>query len=104
MNSRNKGARGEREWAKVLTDAGFPAIRGVQHSGGPDSPDVICNKLPFHWEVKRVQRLVLEVAMAQAINDAGKKNIPAVAHRKNRQDWLVTMRASDLLKLLRRIY
>src|ERR1700678_209079 len=56
INSRNKGAGGEREFAKVLTDAGFKAERGQQHSGGKDSPDVRCEGLTnVHFEVKRVQ-------------------------------------------------
>ena len=40
--------------------------------------------------------------MDQAVRDseaAGKKDIPIVAHRKNRTGWLVTMRAEDWFKL-----
>jgi len=37
--------------------------------------------------------------MAQAVGDAGGKT-PVVAHKRNRGDWLVTMRADDWLKLL----
>ena len=40
-NSRRKGARGELELAAKFTDAGFPARRGQQPAGGPDSPDVV---------------------------------------------------------------
>jgi hypothetical protein len=96
MNSREKGKRGERRWRDVLRDAGFQkAHRGVQYSGGSDSPDVACPELPgIHFE--NIWR-----AMAQSIADAGDKKIPVVAHTRNRSGWLVTMRAEDWLALIR---
>ncbi len=102
VNSRSKGCRGEREWRDVLNAAGFlGAKRGQQHSGGTDSPDVICESMPeFHPEVKRTETLSLYVAMEQAINDAGTK-IPYVAHRRNGKDWLVCMLGQDWLNLVR---
>ena len=99
VNSRQKGARGEREWAAVLRNWGYAARRGQQFSGSPDSPDVVTD-CPFHFEVKRVQALNLDKAMRQAINDAG-DDMPAVAHRKNQGEWLVTMRALDFFNILR---
>jgi Holliday junction resolvase len=100
-NSRSKGARGEREGRDQLRDAGFEARRGQQHAGGPDSPDVVCPDLPgIHFEVKRVENLNLHKAMGQAIRDAA-DCIPVVAHRRNRGDWMVTMRAQDWFSLLR---
>lgn len=98
-NSKAKGGRGEREWAQVLRDAGLVAYRGQQFSGGVDSPDVVCESLPsIHFEVKRVERLNIHDAMFQAVRDCAHK-MPVVAHRKNKQSWLVTMRASDWLEL-----
>jgi hypothetical protein len=41
--------------------------------------------------------------MAKAIEDAGDQ-VPYVAHRRNRGDWLVTVRASDLKKLTEAIH
>ena len=103
MNSREKGKRGERRWRDVLRDAGFQkAHRGVQYSGGSDSPDVACPELPgIHFEVKAVEALNIWRAMAQSIADAGAKKIPVVAHTRNRSGWLVTMRAEDWLALIR---
>lgn len=98
MNSRQKGKRGEREWAKVLTDMGFRARRGVQFSGGEDSPDVVGGFPGTHAEVKRVEQLNLHAASDQASRDAGAKKVPYVAHRKNGQPWLVTVKAEDLLR------
>jgi Holliday junction resolvase len=101
MNSRDKGKRGEREWAEYLTQMGFPARRGQQFKGGPDSPDVICDSLPrWHWEVKRTERLQIYKAMAQAEEERPKDATSAVAHRNNRGEWLVVLRAADFLRLL----
>lgn len=103
--SRTKGAVGEREWAAVLTAAGYPAHRGRQYSGGADSPDVCCDAMAdVHWEVKRTERLSVYKAMQQAIADAGDGEWPAVAHRSNGNEWLVVMRASDWLELYRRTH
>lgn len=67
MNSRAKGQRGERELADFITAAGFPARRGQQFAGGPDSPDVVCPGLPFHIEAKRTERLNPDAAAFLAI-------------------------------------
>ena len=96
INSRAKGARGEREWAKWLRDnLGIDARRGQQFTGSPDSPDVIGLE-GTHAEVKRVQKLHISNAMAQAIRDSG-DNLLYVAHRKNGEEWLITIQARDVL-------
>jgi hypothetical protein len=100
MNSCQKGKRGERAWRDELIAHGYQARRGRQYSGSCESPDVVCPDLPgFHFEVKTVERLRVHEAMAQAVNDAGQK-IPVVAHKRNRGQWLMTMRADDWFKLL----
>lgn len=102
-NSRQKGARGERQWAAKLSAEGFPARRGQQFSGSKDSPDVVCPALAhLHCEVKLTERLQLYDAMEQAIRDAGDKT-PYVAHRRNNHDWLVIMRADDWLEQQREL-
>ena len=101
MNSRNKGKRGERQWRDELRDNGYPARRGQQFSGSPDSPDVICEGLPWaHFEVKFVEHLNISSAMAQARRDAGGK-AAFLAHRRNHCPWLVTMDAERFYRLLR---
>lgn len=103
MNSNQKGKRGEREWRDVLRAAGFDARRGQQYAGGTDSPDVICPELDaFHFEVKRVEKLNIENAVAQAVVD-GVGKTPIVAHKRNRGDWLVTLHASDWLAMVRQL-
>ena len=99
MNSREKGKRGELEWARVCRDHGYDCRRTAQYCGkNGDASDVV--GLPgIHQEVKRVERLDLECAMAQAVRDHKDGLIPIVAHRKNNCGWLVTMRAEDWFSL-----
>lgn len=95
LNSRQKGAQGEREFSKFATDRGYSAHRGRQFSGSSDSPDIKFIDLKgIHVEVKRVQALNIENAMQQAIRDAG-SSIPVVAHRRNGEQWKITLSASD---------
>ena len=89
INSRTKGAVGEREFAKLLRKHGYEAERGCQHSGGKDSPDVKTNMKGIHWEVKRTERLHLHDAIEQSQRDAGEDEMAVVAYRKNRSDWMV---------------
>ena len=64
MNSREKGKRGERQWRDELRANGYGARRGQQFSGSAESPDVVCEGLPWiHFEVKAVERLNIEEAM-----------------------------------------
>jgi hypothetical protein len=102
MNSREKGKRGERQWRDELRANGYAARRGQQFSGSPDSPDVICDGLPWaHFEVKLVERLDIYAAMDQARRDCGGR-AAFVAHRRNYWPWLVTMEAERFYRLLRR--
>jgi len=100
MNSREKGAKGERELARVLRGYGWDCRRGQQYSGAAGDADVA--GLPgLHIECKRVERLDLEGAVAQAVRDARAGEKPAVMHRKNRGAWLVTMRLEDWVEIYR---
>ena len=100
MNSRAKGAGGERELAKKLREYGYDCRRGQQYSGANGDADVV--GLPgIHIECKRVERLNLEDAMAQARRDARAEEIPVVMHRKTRSPWLVTMTLEDWIEIYR---
>lgn len=97
--SQRKGAEGERELAALLREQGFRIQRGGSLSFGT-APDLV--GLPgVHMEVKRVERLNLSQAMAQAVRDSERfqDGAPAVFHRRNREPWLVTMRLPDWLEL-----
>ena len=98
MNSRQKGARGERELAKVLRQYGYNSRRGQQYSGASGDADVV--GLPgIHIECKRVERLNIHNAMDQAKRDRRENEIPAVFHRKNSCEWLVTLTLDDFIKI-----
>lgn len=104
MNSKQKGKRGELEWSHFCKEQGFDTRRTAQYCGNTgDASDVV--GLPgIHQEVKRVEKLNVQEAIEQAIRDSnaeGKENIPIVAHRRDRKEWLVTMRAEDWFKLYR---
>lgn len=101
MNSRDKGKRGELEFAAWLRERGVEARRGIQFRGGADSPDVVSDLSAVHWEVKRVERGSFYSWLAQAQRDAGSK-LPVVAHRRNRGDWIAILPLEALLPLLPR--
>ena len=99
MNSKRKGSAGERELCEYLTAAGYPARRNEQrYIGGFNNPDVSAEGLEqLHIECKRVEKLNINEAMRQAIADSAEKT-PVVMHRRNREQWLITMRLDDYLK------
>jgi len=49
---------------------------------------------------RRVERLRIQEAMQQAIDDAGQCKVPVVAHKANRRPWLAILRLDDLLELM----
>ena len=101
VNSRNKGACGEREGAALLRAFGFPAHRGRQYSGGPESPDIVSPTLPIHWELKRGKAFRPENALAQAERDSADTDvIPVALCRYDRGQWFVSLRAGWFLELL----
>jgi len=98
LNSRNKGAAGERELAGKLRKYGYECRRGQQYCGSNGDADVV--GLPgIHIECKRVEKLNLYDALDQSVRDAKENEMPAVFHKKNRRDWLVTMRIEDFMKI-----
>lgn len=101
-NGKRKGKNGELEFARLCRDEGFDARRTAQYCGKTgDAADVI--GLPgVHVEVKRVERLNIDDAMAQARRDSQKSGrVPIVAHRKNNCEWLITMTAADWFEMFR---
>ena len=102
-NSRQKGARGERELAGILKSYGYAARRGQQYCGANGDADVV--GLPgIHIEVKRVERLNIDKAVNQAVYDSKEGELAAVFHRKNKGYWNVTMPFEDWIKLYERRY
>lgn len=97
---REKGKRGEREFASLCRSYGYQARRGQQYAGANGDADVV--GLPgIHVEVKRVERLDLLGAMSQSKAEAKEDELPIVAHRRNNAGWLITMAAEDWFLLYR---
>ena len=97
INSRDKGKRNELLVAHFFQKYGFDARRGQQFSGIHGDADVV--GVPYlHLEVKAVQKLNLDKAMEQSERDAREGEIPVVVHRKDRQDWRITLSLSDFMK------
>lgn len=102
INSKQKGARYERELASKLKEYGYDTRRTAQYCGNTgDASDVV--GLPgIHIEAKHQEKICIYDWMAQAIHDSaenGKGNLPAVFFRKNNADTLVCMRLNDWMNL-----
>lgn len=102
INSRAKGAKGERELANLISDRGYKCIRGQQRSG-LEQADVIGLDY-IHIECKRVENLNLDKAMEQSKRDSKIGEIPTVFHRKNNKKWKVTLEFEDFMTLYDRYY
>lgn len=112
MNSKQKGARGERELAKVLREYGFEAERTQQYCGNTEeSADL--RGLPYiHIECKRVEKLNIDDAMEQASddmiaafhNEGEEHKLPAVFHRRNGKKWKVTMYIDEWMMLYKEYF
>ncbi len=101
-SQREKGCRGERLWRDVCRAVGFEQVeRGGQlYQTGREIAD--CIGLPYiHQEVKFQERLNLRAAMEQSERDTAPGELPILAHKTSRKEWLVTMRGRDFLKLYR---
>lgn len=97
-NGKRKGKEGELELARKLKEYGYDAKRSVQYNGKDGQADVIGLK-DIHVEVKRVEKLNIYDAIAQAKRDAKNGDKPTVFHRKNRCNWLVTMELDSFMEL-----
>ena len=88
INSRAKGAVGERELVQELLRRGVMCHRSVQYCGRNGDADIVCDGLNLHIEVKRTEKLRLAEAVAQASRDARSKPW-IIIHRQSRGPWLV---------------
>ena len=99
---RDKGARGEILWRNECRKNGFENVhRGCQlYQKGSEIADVV--GLPgLHQEIKFVERLNVRAAMEQSERDAAPGELPILAHKTSRKEWLVTLRAGDFFKMYR---
>lgn len=105
INSRAKGARFERTLASKFREYGYTdARRAAQYCGNTGQAADVVNLPGIHVEAKACEQMRLYEWMAQAKRDAeagGKGNLPAVFHKKNHAEILVTMRLEDWFNLYR---
>lgn len=102
INSKQKGARFERSLASKFRDYGYDARRTAQYCGNTgDASDVV--GLPgLHIEAKHQEQMRLYEWMSQAKRDSeGTGKLPAVFHKKNNAEILVTMTLDDFMNLYR---
>jgi Holliday junction resolvase len=105
VNSKQKGARFERLLASKFRECGYAdSRRTAQYCGNTgDASDVV--GLPgLHIEAKHQETMRLYDWVDQAKRDAkanGKGNLPAVFHKKNNAEILVTMPFDDFMRLYR---
>jgi hypothetical protein len=89
INSRQKGAAGERELSSKLKEYGYDTRRGQQYCGIGQA-DVIGVK-GIHLEIKRQERVQDEQWLKQSERDA-KNEIPVVMYRRNHEQWKILIR------------
>ncbi len=92
---RDKGARGERELARILSDKlGEEVVRNLMQTreGGHD-----LNGVPFALEVKRQETLAIDTWWEQATRQAEQAGLPpALAYRPSRRPWRFRVRLCDV--------
>ena len=102
INSKQKGARFERTLASIFRDYGYEARRTAQYCGNTGDASVVVGLPGIHIEAKHQETMRLYDWMSQAKRDAeGTGNLPAVFHKKNNAEILVTMTLGDWFNLYR---
>ena len=105
VNSKQKGARFERLLASKFREYGYSdSRRTAQYCGNTgDASDVVGLPL-IHVEAKHQETMRLYEWIAQAKRDAkagGEGKLPAVFHKKNNAEILVTMTLEDWINIYR---
>lgn len=102
INSNRKGKVGELELVNLFKSYGFDkAMRSQQYCGANHDADIVGMK-DLHIEVKRVEKLNVSKAIEQCMDDKREEELGIVAHRKNNEDWLVTMSFTEWMELYKR--
>lgn len=99
---REKGKRGEREFAAFCREHGYDVRRTAQYRGNTGAAGDVEGLPGIHVEVKRTETLRVWEYMNQAIHDAntaGKGAIPIVSWRKSNYPWLVIMTGADFMRI-----
>lgn len=103
-NSKQKGARFERQLASRFREHGYDTRRTAQYCGNTGDASDVVGLNGIHVEAKHQETMRLYEWVSQAKRDAaanGKGNLPAVFHKKNNAEILVTMELDDWMNLYR---
>lgn len=105
-NSKQKGARFERQLASMIRAEGFQdARRTAQYCGNTGDASDVVGLAGIHIEAKHQEQFRIYDWMAQAKRDAESTgNLPAVFFKKNNAEVLVCMRFEDWMTLYRAFY
>lgn len=98
---RSKGNRAEREVIDLLHEYGWPHARRNFQSGGQGGGDIIAGPADVHLEVKHRERCLIWDWVQQAESEARPTDLPVVAFRRNRSQWMAAVPLDELLALLR---
>ena len=103
INSREKGVRFERELAKKFREYGYMGSRRTaQYCGNTGEASDVVGLPGIHVEAKHQEKMCLYDWVAQAKRDSkGTGDLPAVFHKKNYAEVLVTMPLDDWMQLYR---
>jgi Holliday junction resolvase len=97
--ARNKGAAGEREVAKILTDnLGFVVKRNLSQSR--DGADDITIQ-HFRVEVKRQETLQIDKWSTQVEACAEPGEVPVLIYRRSGQPWRVCLLLDNFIPMMR---
>lgn len=97
INSRQKGASGEREAAKAIAAVVGLDIKRSARNGVQGADDVI-GWPGVHMEIKRRSKIAALRLLDQSIQDAG-SDLPIVVMREDRGKWVLMVELKDLPRL-----
>lgn len=103
INRKQKGIRFERQLASKLREYGYDkARRTAQYCGNTGDASDVVGLDGIHIEAKHQEKMYLYDWIAQAKRDShGTGKLPAVFHKKNNAEILVTMTLEDWINLYR---
>lgn len=99
MNSREKGARRERQWAQYLRDAGWSDADRSARIGKEGAADVIGGPPGSRCEVKGTRKAEALKWMAKLVEELEPGEWPYIAYKPDNRPWVIYMRMGDLSRL-----
>lgn len=97
---RSKGVNGEREVAKLFTEAGFD-VRGLEGLGDHIATRGTAGQLTaLHLETKRQERVRVPEWLRQCEDETPAGMVPLLCFRQNRGEWIACLPLDKLIELL----